>query len=457
MNIILPEQVKHIIGRLEEAGFEAYAVGGCVRDSIIGREPDDWDITTSAKPQQVKALFDRTVDTGIAHGTVTVMLDKTGYEVTTYRIDGEYADSRHPKEVSFTDNLTEDLRRRDFTVNAMAYSESRGLIDVFGGIRDLQEGIIRCVGNAQERFSEDALRILRAVRFSAQLGFSIEEETQAAARNMAGNLKNISAERIQGELVRLLVSPHPEILGKAYELGITAVVLPEFDAMMQTPQHHKHHIYNVGEHTLKALEYSEPDRIIRLAVLCHDFGKPASRTTKDGVDHFYGHPAISEELAGRMLRRLKFDNDTIRKVKVLVRLHDAKPPLNDGTAEKLRSGGRAVSERSVRRLVYRCGKELFPALMQVCGADVLAQSDYRKTEKLLLLEQMYDIYEEILQKEECLSLKELAVSGRDLIGAGIAPGKEIGEILERMLEDVLDEPQHNTREYLMDTYVGGRR
>ncbi|MFR8172919.1 MAG: CCA tRNA nucleotidyltransferase [Marvinbryantia sp.] len=453
MNIILPEHVKQIIGKLEAAGFEAFAVGGCVRDSILGREPDDWDITTSARPQQVKELFRRTVDTGIAHGTVTVMLDKTGYEVTTYRIDGEYADNRHPKEVSFTDNLTEDLRRRDFTVNAMAYSETRGLIDAFGGVRDLQDGVIRCVGDAKERFGEDALRILRAVRFSAQLGFSIDEKTQAAARKMAANLRSISAERIQAELVKLLVSPHPEILGKAYELGITAVVLPEFDAMMETPQNHKHHIYNVGEHTLKALEYAENDRIIRLAVLCHDFGKPATRTTKDSVDHFYGHPAVSEELAGKMLRRLKFDNDTIRKVKVLVRLHDAKPPLNDETLTKLHSGERAVSEKSVRRLVYRCTRELFPSLMQVCGADVLAQSDYRKTEKLLLLEQMYDIYEEILQKEQCLSLKELAVSGRDLIGAGIAPGKEIGEILERMLEDVLEEPQHNTKEYLMHTYV----
>ena len=398
-------------------------------------------------------MYKRQVDTGIAHGTVTVMLDKTGYEVTTYRIDGEYADNRHPKEVSFTDNLTEDLRRRDFTVNAMAYSETRGLIDAFGGVRDLQDGVIRCVGDAKERFGEDALRILRAVRFSAQLGFSIDEKTQAAARKMAANLRSISAERIQAELVKLLVSPHPEILGKAYELGITAVVLPEFDAMMETPQNHKHHIYNVGEHTLKALEYAENDRIIRLAVLCHDFGKPATRTTKDSVDHFYGHPAVSEELAGKMLRRLKFDNDTIRKVKVLVRLHDAKPPLNDETLTKLHSGERAVSEKSVRRLVYRCTRELFPSLMQVCGADVLAQSDYRKTEKLLLLEQMYDIYEEILQKEQCLSLKELAVSGRDLIGAGIAPGKEIGEILERMLEDVLEEPQHNTKEYLMHTYV----
>lgn len=453
MNIILPEHVKQIIAKLEAAGFEGYAVGGCVRDSILGREPDDWDITTSAKPQQVKELFRRTVDTGIAHGTVTVMIDKVGYEVTTYRIDGEYADNRHPKEVRFTDDLTEDLRRRDFTINAMAYSEKRGLVDAFGGIRDLKDGMIRCVGNAQERFGEDALRILRAVRFSAQLGFSIEEETQAAARNMAGNLRSISAERIQAELVKLLVSPHPEILGKAYELGITAVVLPEFDAMMETPQNHIHHIYNVGEHTLKALEYADADRIIRLAVLCHDFGKPASRTTKDGVDHFYGHPAVSEELAGKMLRRLKFDNDTIHKVKVLVRLHDARPPLNDETAKKLRSGERAVSEKSVRRLVYRCGKELFPALMQVCGADVLAQSAYRKTEKLLLLEQMYDIYGEILQKGECLSLKELAVSGRDLISAGIVPGREIGEILERMLEDVLEEPQHNTKEYLMDTYV----
>ncbi|MDO5540548.1 MAG: CCA tRNA nucleotidyltransferase [Eubacteriales bacterium] len=453
MQILLPKQVKIIIETLETAGYEAYAVGGCVRDSILKRKPDDWDITTSAKPEQVKSLFRRTIDTGIQHGTVTVLMDGQGFEVTTYRIDGEYTDSRHPKDVSFTDNLTEDLKRRDFTINAMAYSESCGLVDVFGGVQDLENGIIRCVGKAAERFDEDALRILRAVRFAAQLGFEIEEDTQKAASLMAENLRNISAERIQTELVKLLVSSHPEVLKKAYELGLTRIILPEFDIMMETEQNNPHHMYSVGEHTLKALEYVESDKVMRLAVLCHDFGKPASKTTKDGTDHFYGHPLISEQIASQVLHRLKFDNDTIYKVKKLVLYHDTRPSINKEEIEQLRKGKRVVPEKFVRRLIFKVGKELFPQLLQVRGADTLAQSDYGKTEKLILLEQMTEIYEEIVEKDQCLSLKELAVNGKDLLAAGLKPGKQMGEILNRMLEDVLEEPEHNTKEYLMSRYL----
>lgn len=453
MRIILPRQVKKIIETLETAGYEAYAVGGCVRDTILGREPDDWDITTSARPEQVKALFHRTVDTGIQHGTVTVLLEGNGFEVTTYRIDGEYADNRHPKDVTFTADLTEDLKRRDFTINAMAYNERRGLVDVFGGERDLEDRVIRCVGEARERFEEDALRILRAVRFAAQLGFRIEEETQKAAALMAENLRNISAERIQTELVKLLVSPHPEILKKAYELGLTKVVLPEFDTMMETEQNNPHHMYNVGEHTLKALEYVEADKVLRLAVLCHDFGKPAARITRNGVDHFYGHPAISEEIAGQVLRRLKFDNDTIYKVKKLVRYHDSRPSVGPEDMQQLRSGKRIVPEAFVRCLIFQIGRELFLPLMEIRGADILAQSGYGKTEKLILLDQMTEIYEEVIEKGQCLSMKELAVTGKDLLKAGQKPGKEIGEILNRMLEDVLEEPEHNTKEYLMGRYL----
>lgn len=435
MKIVLPANVQKIIGVLEAAGYEAYAVGGCVRDSVLGRVPADWDITTSAKPEQVKKLFKRTVDTGIEHGTVTVMMDKMGYEVTTYRIDGEYRDSRHPSEVSFTDDLTEDLRRRDFTINAMAYSESRGLVDVFGGIRDLETGVIRCVGNAEERFGEDALRILRAVRFAAQLGFVIEEETAKAAARLAENLKNISAERIQTELVKLLVSPHPELLRNAWELGLTKVFLPEFDACMETEQNNPHHMYSVGMHTLKALEYVEENRVLRLAVLCHDFGKPAAKTTVDGVDHFYGHGKISEELTKKMLRRLKFDNDTISKVCRLVRYHDLRPEPTPG---------------AVRRAVNQVGEDLFPELLQVCGADLFAQSGYKKQEKLLRLDRIQEIYEEIIKQGECVSLKSLAITGKDLIAAGMKPGKEMGQALQKILEHVLEEPEHNTKEYLME-------
>ena len=437
MKIQLPEKVKVIIQTLEAAGYEAYAVGGCVRDSVLGRIPADWDITTSALPEQVKELFHRTIDTGIEHGTVTVMMDKEGFEVTTYRIDGEYRDHRHPEQVNFTGELKEDLRRRDFTINAMAYNDRCGMVDAFGGIEDLKHGVIRCVGVAGERFEEDALRILRAVRFAAQLGFEIEKETADAARALAGNLKDISAERIQTELVKLLVSPHPEMLRTAYELGITRVVLPEFDVMMETPQHHPHHMYSVGEHTLKALEFTDPEKVLRLSVLFHDFGKPQTRTTVDGVDHFHGHANVSAQETVRSMRRLKFDNATMDQVKRIVLYHDARPQPD---------------ERQIRRLLHRAGEDIFPELFQVMGADILAQSEYRKIEKLVNLERVHQVYDEILKRKDCISLKNLQVTGKDLIAAGMEPGKKIGEILNQMLEDVLETPEHNEREYLLKTY-----
>ncbi len=437
MKIQLPEKVKVVIQTLEAAGYEAYAVGGCVRDSVLGRIPADWDITTSALPDQVKELFHRTIDTGIEHGTVTVMMDKEGFEVTTYRVDGEYRDHRHPEQVNFTGELKEDLRRRDFTINAMAYNDRCGMVDAFGGIEDLKHGVIRCVGVARERFEEDALRILRAVRFAAQLGFEIEKETADAARALAGNLKDISAERIQTELVKLLVSPHPEMLRTAYELGITRVVLPEFDVMMETPQHHPHHMYSVGEHTLKALEFTDPEKVLRLSVLFHDFGKPQTRTTVDGVDHFHGHANVSAQETVRIMRRLKFDNATMDQVKRIVLYHDARPQPD---------------ERQIRRLLHRAGEDIFPGLFQVMGADILAQSEYRKMEKLVNLERVHQVYDEILKRKDCISLKNLQVTGKDLIAAGMEPGKKIGEILNQMLEDVLETPEHNEREYLLKTY-----
>ena len=247
MKIQLPDKVQTIIETLTAAGYEAYAVGGCIRDCVLGRLPNDWDITTSATPEETKCLFAKTFDTGIKHGTVTVLLEKEGFEVTTYRIDGDYEDGRHPKEVTFTASLEEDLRRRDFTMNAMAYNEQTGLVDIFGGIRDMEAGMIRCVGNAEERFTEDALRMLRAVRFSAQLGYRIEDGTKEAIRNLAPGLKRISAERIQTELVKLVISEHPDYLRTAYETGITKQILPEFDLCMETPQNNPHHCYNVGE------------------------------------------------------------------------------------------------------------------------------------------------------------------------------------------------------------------
>ena len=438
VGIQIPEHAREVIATLQNAGYEAYVVGGCVRDSILGRAPQDWDITTSARPEEVKALFHRTIDTGIRHGTVTVMMDKEGYEVTTYRIDGVYEDGRHPREVIFTPSLREDLKRRDFTINAMAYNEEEGLVDLFGGMEDIERGVIRCVGNAEERFNEDALRILRAVRFSAQLGYGIEEETGRAIRALAENLRRISAERIQAELIKLLVSPHPDTLRVAYEMGITKVILPEFDKCMETPQNHPHHCYSVGEHLLVALQMVEPRKELRLAMLLHDIGKPATLTVDEkGITHFYGHPEVSAQMTLDILRRLKLDNDTIQTVYTLVKNHE----LGTGTDPDL---------RMVRRAMNRVGEAAFPDLFEVSRADILAQSMYMRQEKLEFLQKWRDLYEVVRSEKQCVSLKTLAIGGKDLIALGITPGPDMGELLQSLLEEVLDEPERNTREYLLE-------
>ena len=435
MKIQLPEKVNTIIQTLQEHGYEAYAVGGCVRDSLLGREPGDWDITTSASPAETKKLFARTVDTGIEHGTVTVLLGKEGFEVTTYRIDGKYEDSRHPTEVIFTRNLREDLLRRDFTINAMAYNDTEGIVDIFGGMDDLKRKIIRCVGNARERFGEDALRIMRGVRFAAQLGFSLEKETKEAMTELAPTLEKISAERIQTELVKLLVSDSPELIREAYHLGVTAVILPEFDEMMRTGQETKYHRYDVGEHTVQAVCNVPPDKVLRLTMLLHDVAKPEMKTVDaDGTAHFKGHDIRGEQKAKEILRRLKFDNDTIHKVTKLVRWHDYRMP-----AEK----------KNVRKAMSKISAELFPMYLLVKRADILAHSMYRREEELENLSGLQKCYEEIVADHECVSLKQLAVTGTDLIGIGMKPGKQIGEVLNELLRIVLEYPEFNNKEHLL--------
>lgn len=437
VRIEVPQKGQYIIDRIREAGFEAYVVGGCVRDRILGREPEDWDITTSAKPEQIKTLFHITIDTGLQHGTVTVMLDKEGFEVTTYRLDGEYEDGRHPKAVTFTSDLEEDLKRRDLTINAMAYNDREGLVDLFGGMEDLEAGVIRCVGDPEERFQEDALRILRAVRFSAQLGYFIEAKTLAAIRKLSPSLERISRERIQVELVKLLVSPHPEYLRTAYDNGVTQAFLPEFDQCMVTEQNHPHHCYSVGEHILHSLNAIEADRVLRLAMLFHDMGKPAVLTVDgNGITHFHGHAAVSADMAKTILQRLKFDNDTIHKVCRLVLYHDY-------------GNGIPADKAIVRRALNKIGPDAFPGLFAVKHADILAQSGYMRQEKLRNLESWHRLYQEIVADQECVSLKSLAVDGSDLIAAGWKPGKVLGETLQKLLELVLEDPERNSREWLM--------
>ena len=439
LKIRIPEQVNTILEKLHESGHEAYVVGGCVRDALLGREPNDWDITTSALPHMVKEIFPRTIDTGLRHGTVTVLIGREAYEVTTYRVDGVYEDGRHPKQVTFTPSLSEDLRRRDFTINAMAYDPDSGLVDLFGGQQDLSDGIIRAVGDPMQRFTEDALRILRAFRFAAQLGYGIDPDTLRAASELSQNLSKISSERIRDELEKILLSDNPDILMKAYEAGITAIFLPEFDVCMETPQNNPHHCYNVGEHTIRSVALSRKDRILRLTMLLHDFGKPATRETDEkGIDHFRGHPEESYHISKVILRRLKYDNETIRKVTTLVRYHDVRMRL---------------TEPAVRKTIVRIGEDLYPLYLEIQHADTMAQSLYQRDDKLAYTAELEMIYDRIMSRGDCLSLKYLAVNGSDIIAAGVKPGREVGSILAQMLEDVLNVPEHNDKEYLTGHYV----
>lgn len=404
VRIALPKDVKHIIDVLMENGYEAYAVGGCVRDSILGRVPGDWDITTSALPMQVKGLFRRTVDTGIQHGTVTVMLGRNGYEVTTYRIDGKYEDSRHPESVEFTPKLEEDLKRRDFTINAMAYNDEHGIVDIFDGVGDLQRKIIRCVGNAHDRFDEDALRILRAVRFSAQLGFGIEENTARAAKELAVNLKKISSERIHTEFNKMLKSPHPDYFSVADAIGIMEIVLPEYHVMSAEDKAF------VGA-LAKECACLLPERYAAMLFMSGGYSEEGPADT-----------------AKRVLKRLKLDNDTINTASMLLRF---------GMLEI------TDDESRIRHIIYETGDKNilrildFRAAYEKCiGNDI---ADVRR---------MYDICNMIFERGDCVSLKNLAITGKELIAMGIPAGRQMGEILNSLLMLVLDNPQLNDREQL---------
>lgn len=451
--ICMPIGAEYIIEQLNKHGYEAYIVGGCVRDSLLGKSPNDWDITTSATPLQVKEIFKRTVDTGIQHGTVTVLVDKDivakgkpehagiySFEVTTYRIDGKYEDHRRPTEVLFTASLEEDLKRRDFTINAMAYNDTDGVIDIFGGIDDLNNHVVRCVGNPSDRFDEDALRILRAVRFAAQLGFEIAEATRVAMKEQAKYLRDISAERIQVELTKLITSDNPERLVEAYNLGITEIILPEFDEMMKTQQNNPHHLYSVGMHTIKVMEKVPNTPAYRYAALFHDVGKPACKHTgDDGIDHFYGHHKVSEKMAKDILRRLKMDNATINQVSRTVFYHDY------GISWKADE----ISIKAFRRFVAKLGIENAADFFVIREADIAGQSDYRLEDKNKALNKMKELYNVIKEEAHCLKISDLAIDGKVLMDLGMKPGKDMGDMLGYLLELVLDEPKLNEKEKLI--------
>lgn len=435
MTMDMPKNVDIAINLLQSAGFEAYAVGGCVRDSLLGKTPNDWDITTSAKPEDMKSVFAefRCIDTGIKHGTVTVVIDGEPLEITTFRLDGEYEDNRHPKSVTFTSDLGADLGRRDFTVNAMAYSKMTGTVDLFGGQNDLKNRIIRCVGDPDRRFNEDSLRILRALRFASALDFEIEEKTAQSLLKNRALLGNISEERIAKELLKL-------VCGKGAKRILTDFapvlfeILPELQPMYKNSHDNPHHCYDIYEHTLIAVESIDPEPTLRFAMLLHDCGKPAvKKFDENGVAHFYGHQRISAEISAQILARLKVSNKFRDEILFLVSNHD-RWELYENT-EKM------------PRYLSKFGLDGVLNLLKVMRADVLAQSpEYRYR-----LDQIADAEEtakNLAAQKPCLSLSELQINGRTLMDIGIPQGRKLGAVLAQLLDEVIDGVTKNTQEAL---------
>lgn len=435
MTMDMPKNVDTAINLLQSAGFEAYAVGGCVRDSLLGKTPNDWDITTSAKPEDMKSVFVnfRCIDTGIKHGTVTVVIDGEPLEITTFRLDGEYEDNRHPKSVTFTSNLGADLGRRDFTVNAMAYSKMTGTVDLFGGQNDLKNGIIRCVGDPDRRFNEDALRILRALRFASALDFEIEEKTAQSLLKNRALLGNISEERIAKELLKL-------VCGKGAKRILTDFapvlfeILPELQPMYKNSHDNPHHCYDIYEHTLIAVESIDPEPTLRFAMLLHDCGKPAvKKFDENGVAHFYGHQRISAEISAQILARLKVSNKFRDEILFLVSNHD-RWELYENT-EKM------------PRYLSKFGLDGVLNLLKVMRADVLAQSpEYRY--RLDQIADAEEIAKNLAAQKPCLSLSELQINGRTLMDIGIPQGRKLGAVLAQLLDEVIDGVTKNTQEAL---------
>lgn len=437
----MTENVKKILEIIENAGHEAYIVGGCVRDYFLKKIPKDYDVTTSMEPHDVMELFRKAgynvVPTGLKHGTVTVFPigETEGYEITTYRTDGEYLDSRHPSSVSFTKSLKEDLERRDLTINAMAYSPKRGLVDLFGGQSDLKNKIIRTVGNPEDRITEDALRMMRAIRFSAQLGFDIDSDLITAIKKRSSSINNISMERIHDELSKILLSKNPHYVEKLYTTGLLKHFLPELHICFLTKQNNPWHLYDVGHHTMKALEDSEPDLTLRLAIMLHDIGKPDTKTTDElGIDHFYGHAEKSEIRTKEVLKRLKFTTKEVEDVSLLVSIHDYQ--LEE-------------TKKAIRRFAskYSLDDRLFDLYCKLKAADNKGQNPVLSSEIIEKTKNIAKIYDEI--KNEPLSVKDLAVSGYDAMALGYKD-VEIGVELKKLLDMVIDNPELNTKESLVE-------
>lgn len=428
----MPKNVKTIIKILNTHNYEAFIVGGCVRDSVIGLTPHDWDICTNAKPEEIKKCFENfnTFDSGIKHGTISVVLDGEVFEVTTYRIDGTYSDNRRPDSVTFTSDITQDLARRDFTINAMAYNEKRGLIDPYGGRNDLSDKIIKCVGNPDFRFNEDALRIIRALRFASVYNFEIDYETAKSIHKNADLLNNIAVERISVELNKLLSGNGAEKILNNYR-DVIAVFIPEIKPMFDYNQHTKHHNRDLWHHTIYAVKSIDNTPLLRMSMLLHDIGKPkACKRDEDGTCHFKGHPKYSAEMAENILRRLKYSNDFIETCITLIKYHD------------VRFNG---SKRQLRHVMSAIGDKNVELLLKIQRADIMAQSDYKHREKLEKLDLACQTYKEILADKDCFTLKQLKINGNDIKNLGLSEGIIIGKILKILLGLVIEDKIENEK------------
>ena len=444
MEIHIPTGARKIIARLEQHGYEAYIVGGCVRDSLMGKRPSDWDICTSARAEEMMALFEdkRVIPTGIQHGTLTILAEDGAYEVTTFRIDGEYLDHRHPKSVAFTRELAEDLSRRDFTINAMAWHPERGLIDLFGGVEDLRDRLVRAVGDPVQRFNEDGLRMLRMVRFATVLDFDYDPATYDAVRKQGHLLQYISKERIQVELNKILLAAHPARgLEDLYTLGMYPYIIPMMCHTVGFAQRGGHHFLDVFEHSLLAVGVIAPELVLRLTMLLHDIGKPFVWDSSESLsyDRFDDHAAVSAKLAGKILRDLKYDNATRKDVVELIAHHNdilLPDPVN------------------VRRALARLGEVQTRRLVQVKVADLIAHDLAGEREKILaLFAEISDVIDEVMARGDCTSVKALAIGGQDMMALGLS-GRAIGQMLNAALELVLEKPKMNTRETLLNWVRG---
>lgn len=444
MKINIPSDANELIHTLQNHGHSAYVVGGCVRDSIIGRQIHDWDICTSATPDEMLEIFKdkKVIETGLKHGTITVVVKGESYELTTFRIDGKYSDSRRPDSVIFTSSLIEDLKRRDFTINAMAYNDDEGLIDPFGGLEDIEYKKIQCVGSAKDRFGEDALRILRAIRFASQLEFVITPETSYEINKQYKNLKNISIERINSEFCKIAASRDFCVEMVLYK-DVFALFIPELKDMFEFQQNNPYHDYDVYSHTVHSIEHCKTDNlVVRLAVFFHDIGKPYSyQDGEDGIRHFKGHGKVSADITDNIMKRLKFDNETRNNVVELVYYHDT-------TFE--------VGKKYVRRWINKIGVEQFRRLLEVRKSDILGQKESYEQYRIDNVDNIKQILEEVLREETCFTLKDLAVNGNDLMSIGYKENKELGNTLNELLRLVIDEECPNKKEKLLEVAIERR-